>query len=187
MIASNIKRLREKVKINREIRTNVLRKKEKNMKGRKKIPTKIIDIMGGSRYTHRPPRTNEPMPPEKMPACPAHLDQEAKKEWTRTGKLLMDVGLLTDLDRSVLAAYCDAYSRWVAATKKCQEVGMVFQRRDGTPVLNPYLRIARESYDQMLKAGTLIGMSPSSRASLKVEQPKKKQNADEEKRNRFFK
>jgi len=136
-------------------------------------------MRGGTQHTHRPPRDQEPKPPEKMPSCPKHLDAEARKEWRRTGRILQNIGLMTELDRATLAAYCDAYSRWVKATQKVQEMGMVFKKKDGTPGLNPYLRVSREAYDQMLKAGALIGMSPSSRASLKVEPPKQKSKAEE--------
>lgn len=147
------------------------------MKGRKSIPSKILQLTGGTARTHRPERDQEPQPPEKMPSCPKHLDTIARKEWRRTGKILQSIGLMTELDRSTLAAYCDAYSRWVHATQKCQELGMVYKKSDGTPGLNPYLRVSREAYDQMIRTGTLIGMSPSSRGSLKVDKPKPKSKA----------
>jgi P27 family predicted phage terminase small subunit len=131
-----------------------------------------------------------------MPICPKHLDDEAKREWRRAGKVLKSVGLMTELDRATLAAYCDAYSRWVQATLKVQELGAVYVKGGvydkktnktigGEPRLNPYVRIAREAFDQMIRTGTLIGMSPSSRASLKVEKPKKKDPAEAEKERLF--
>ena len=153
------------------------------MKGRKAIPSKIIDIRGGTRHTHRPPRSQEPQPPERMPRCPKHLNKEARKEWRRAGKILQSIGLLTEIDRMIFAAYCEAYSRWIESTLKVQEMGMVYAKGavldpetkkmvGGEPRLNPYIRIAREAFDQMIRAGTQIGLSPSSRASLKVERPK---------------
>ncbi len=144
------------------------------MKGRKSIPSKIINLRGGTAHTHQPPRNQEPQPPEKMPSCPKFLDAGARKEWRRTGKILQSVGLMTELDRATLAGYCDAYSQWEEATKKVHELGMVFKKSDGTPGLNPYLRVAREAFERMMKNAVLIGMSPSSRASLKVEKPKPK-------------
>ena len=140
-------------------------------------------IRGGVALTHRPPRSHEPQPPEKMPRCPGHLNKEARKEWRRAGKILQSIGLLTEIDRMIFAAYCEAYSRWIESTLKVQEMGMVYAKgavKDpktgnmvgGEPRLNPYIRIAREAFDQMIRAGTQIGLSPSSRASLKVETPK---------------
>lgn len=155
------------------------------MKGRKAIPSKIIDIRGGTALTHRPPRSQEPQPPEKMPQCPKHLNKEARKEWKRAGKILQATGLLSELDMMIFAAYCEAYSRWIEATLKVQEMGMVYAKGavqdpdtgkmiGGEPKLNPYIRVAREAFDQMIRAGTQIGLSPSSRATLKVEKPKPK-------------
>jgi len=141
-------------------------------RGRKKIPSKIAQIRGGSEYTHRPMNSKEPKPPERLPRCPKHLDKAAKKEWKRAGKVLQDIGLITDLDVAVFAGYCDAYAQWAEATKKIHTSAMVYKKADGTPVLNPYLRVAREAFDRMMKAAVLLGLSPSSRASLKVEKPK---------------
>jgi len=148
------------------------------MKGRKSIPSKIIDITGGTLRTHKPPRDKEPQPKERMPRCPKHLDKEARKEWKRAGKILLSIGLMTDLDMAVLAGYCDAFSQWAEATEKVHEAGLVYKKSDGTPGLNPYLRVAREAYDRMMKAAVLLGLSPSSRASLKVEKPKPKSKTE---------
>ena len=148
-------------------------------KGRKNMPSKLLLLKGGTAHSHRPPRDQEPKPPEKMPTCPKHLNKVARKEWRRAGKILQKIGLLTEIDRMIFAAYCEAYARWIEATVKVQETGMVYKKADGTPGLNPYLRIAREAFDQMIKAGTQIGLSPSSRANLKVTTPKPKSNAEE--------
>ena len=37
------------------------------MRGRKPLPSNIIDIRGGSKFTHRPPRSGEPKPPALIP------------------------------------------------------------------------------------------------------------------------
>ena len=159
-------------------------------KGRKATPSKLLLLKGGTAHSHRPPRNQEPQPPQKMPTCPKHLNKEARKEWRRAGKILQAIGLLTEIDRMIFAAYCEAYSRWIEATLKVQEMGMVYAKGamqdpdtgkmiGGEPRLNPYIRIAREAFDQMIRAGTQIGLSPSSRASLKIEKPKPKSKADE--------
>ncbi len=147
------------------------------------MPSAVLQLLGGTAHSHRPPRDEEPRPPEKMPPCPDHLDERARKEWDRVSKLLEDVGLLTELDMATLAGYCDAYSQWARASIEVQTKGMVYvegQKKDadgniikaGIPKLNPYIRVAREAFDRMMKNAVLIGMSPSSRASLKV--PKKR-------------
>jgi len=141
-------------------------------KGRKATPSKILELRGGTEHSHKKPRENEPTPPSQMPKCPSHLDKEAKAEWKRAGTILDSIGLMTGLDMAVLAGYCDAYSQWAKATLEVQATGMVYQKADETPALNPYLRVAREAYDRMMKAAVLIGLSPSSRVNLKVDTPK---------------
>jgi len=149
------------------------------MKGRKAIPTKIYDLTGGTLRTHKKPRSDqEPKPPEKMPDCPAHLNEAARTEWDRCGDVLQSVGLMTELDMAVFAGYCDAFSQWGEATIQIQKTGMVYKKIDGTPGLNPYLRVAKEAYDRMMRAAVLLGLSPSSRVNLKVEKPKPKGKAE---------
>ena len=88
----------------------------------------------------------------------------------------------------IFAAYCEAYSRWIQATLMVQQKGMVYAKGavqdpdtgkmvGGEPKLNPYIRIAREAFDQMIRAGTQLGLSPSSRASLKIEKAKPRTKA----------
>jgi len=150
------------------------------MRGRKSIPSKIIDIRGGTAHTHKKPRDQEPQPPEKMPSCPRHLDKEARKEWRRAGKILQAIGLMTELDRATLAGYCQAYSEWARATiEVSSKRGPVWADEKGIPHLNPWLRVAKEAFERMMKNAVLLGLSPSSRASLKVSKPKPQNKAEQ--------
>jgi P27 family predicted phage terminase small subunit len=56
-----------------------------------------------------------------MPTCPAHLSPSAKAEWKRLSQMLYRLGVITMLDRAVLAGYCQAYGRWVEAERKLKE------------------------------------------------------------------
>ncbi len=58
--------------------------------------------------------------PARLPACPAHLQGEARKEWQRTGRKLAACGLVTGIDGERLAppesaiaieAWCDPEGR----------------------------------------------------------------------------
>lgn len=149
------------------------------MKGRKAIPSKITELRGGTKHTHKKPRSDqEPKPAEKMPACPKHLDVEAQVEWHRAGGILQQVGLMTELDMAVLAGYCQSYSEWARATIEIPTKGPVWLGKDGIPRLNPWLRVAKEAFERMMKNAVLLGLSPSSRVNLKVENPKPKGKAE---------
>ena len=47
----------------------------------------------------------------EVPTAPKHLGIEARKEWKRITPLLEDLGLISGLDRSALALYCQAAGR----------------------------------------------------------------------------
>lgn len=50
-------------------------------------------------------------PRVEIPSAPAHLSKDAKKEWKRITPLLEELGLISGLDRSALALYCQAQGR----------------------------------------------------------------------------
>lgn len=47
----------------------------------------------------------------EVPSPPKHLGTEARKEWKRITPLLEELGLISGLDRSALALYCQAAGR----------------------------------------------------------------------------
>jgi hypothetical protein len=80
----------------------------------------------------------EPDPEPSIPSCPQHLNKVARREWRRVTKQLFALGLVTQLDRSALAAYCDAYSRWAAASIEIQHFGLILKSPSGYPMQSPY-------------------------------------------------
>ncbi|MEM6560029.1 MAG: phage terminase small subunit P27 family [Planctomycetota bacterium] len=136
------------------------------MRGRKPKPTAIKELTGnpGKRALNK----SEPKPAAKLPACPKHLGDEARKEWRRVTKQLADLNLLTDLDRAVLAAYCQAWGRWVEAETELRKHGPVVKSPSGYPIQNPYLSIANKAMEQMRKLLPELGLSPSSRSRIQT-------------------
>ena len=82
-------------------------------KGRKPKPTSLKILEGNP--GKRPLPKNEIQPKKKAPRCPSWLEEDAKKEWKRMGKVLEGLGLLTDMDMMAFAGYCQAYARWKEA------------------------------------------------------------------------
>lgn len=137
------------------------------MAGRKPVPTNLKLLRGNP--GKRPLNENEPQPANEKPRCPSHLSDPAKAEWKRMSDKLHKLGLLTEIDGAALAAYCQAYGRWVEAERNIKKYGMVLRSPDkGWPVQSPYLAIANKALEQMHKYLTEFGMTPSSRSRIVV-------------------
>ena len=108
--------------------------------------------------------------------CPDFVQGEARREWARMSQLLADANLLTEVDRTALAAYCQAYGRWVDAERKLRQTGPVIKSPSGYPILNPYVSIVKGYFAQLSKMMVEFGMTPSSRSRLRIEQPDKQED-----------
>jgi P27 family predicted phage terminase small subunit len=138
------------------------------MAGRKPLPTRLKLLRGnpGKRRLN----ADEPQPPLARPSCPRHLGKEARREWRRIVPKLEAIGVLTEIDRTALAAYCDAWGRWVEASLGLQKSGMLIKGRQGEAVKSPYLPVINQAIEQMRMMLIEFGMSPSSRSRLRVPQ-----------------
>ena len=116
---------------------------------------------------HRPLNKNEPTPARGFPACPRHLDAEAREEWQRICDELDQMGLLTTADRPALAVYCVAWSRWIDCEEKVKELGAVTASpKTGVAQYNPYLTIANAAATQMVKLLQEFGLTPAARTKV---------------------
>ena len=83
------------------------------------------------------------------------------------GKRLLALGLMTEIDKAALSAYCTAWARHVEAEQALQQYGMVLVSKDGgVAYQSPYLSIANKALEQMMKCLVEFGMSPSSRSRV---------------------
>ena len=137
------------------------------MKGRKPRPTALRKLEGNP--GHRPLNDREPVPPSGVPDCPDYLTEEARAEWFRTCAALRQMGLLSAADRTALAAYCTAYSRWVEAEAQVRKFGAIVKSPEkGFPMKSPYLSIAEQAMEAMRKFMIEFGLTPSSRSRIRV-------------------
>jgi P27 family predicted phage terminase small subunit len=134
------------------------------MRGRKPKPThlKLLDGNPSKRAINQ----GEPQPKLRPPTCPSHLCPPAKAEWKRLVGQLTVLRLLTELDRAALAAYCQAYGRWVEAERKLQETPMLLKLPSGYVQQNPWLTIANKQLELMHKFLSEFGLSPVSRSRV---------------------
>ena len=137
------------------------------MRGRKPIPTRLKVLSGNP--GKRPLNDREPTPMSGGPECPDWLDDEAKAEWLRVSAELQAMGLLSTADRSALAVYCTAWSRWVNAEAQVRKFGAIVKSPEkGFPMKSPYLSIADQAMETMRKLMVEFGLTPSSRSRIRV-------------------
>jgi P27 family predicted phage terminase small subunit len=139
------------------------------MRGRKPLPSNVVRLRGnpGKRRLN----DAEPAPAPVVPACPSCLGDEATKEWKRVAKELGDLGLLTRLDRGMLAAYCQAHALWVEAVASIERYGTMVKSPNGFAMQSPYVAVANKQVDIMVRIAAEFGMTPSSRSRIRAAGP----------------
>ena len=135
-----------------------------SQRGRKPKPTALKELEGN--LGGRPLNQNEPRPNKKAPRCPSWLEEEAKKEWKRMGKMLEQMGLLTEMDMAAFAGYCQAYARWKEAEEFITQHGTMIRTPNGYLQQVPQVSIAQTNLKIMLKFCEQFGLTPSARSRI---------------------
>ena len=147
------------------------------MRGRKPTPAAINRLRGNP--GKRAQREDIPRVKGGIPECPPHLIKDARAEWRRVSVLLMTAGLLAQVDRAALAAYCSAYARWIEAETILRGSGLLVKAWGGLPIPNPALKIADRAMSQMKAFLVEFGMTPSSRQRVQPINPNQGDLLDE--------
>lgn len=143
--------------------------------GPKPTPTNLKLLRGNP--GKRPIRDDEPKPKVKIPECPAEIQGEAREEWDRITKELEVLGLIGDVDRAGIAAYCYCWEQWLQAINGIRKSGLIYYHgrkydedgkvtNAGYPMHNPLLSIANKSMKEMRAWMDEFGMTPSSRTRI---------------------
>jgi P27 family predicted phage terminase small subunit len=139
------------------------------MRGRKPKPTRIKVLSGNP--GKRPLAKDDVKPPRALPRPPAILQNLARKEWWRIGRVLYEAGLLTQIDVPALVAYCQSYATWCEAQQEIRRSGTVIKSGRGQPMLSPFLKVANIAWQQWTHILTEFGMTPSSRSRVTIANP----------------
>lgn len=139
-------------------------------RGRKPKPTALKRAAGNP--GKRALNDAEPEPPAGLPTCPPHLNDIAREEWTRVAQALHDMGVLTVMDRAGLAAYCQAYGRWVEAEERLRLGPSLVKTPSGHVQQSPWMGIANKQLELMSRYMIEFGMTPASRSRLTVADPR---------------
>ncbi len=136
------------------------------MPGPPKKPTALKLLQGNP--GKKPLPKCEPVLPPVSPDPPDSLSAQGRKHWDDIVGILAESGIMTALDVHALAAYCEAYARWLHANEQLCLFGCVTKDEKGIPHHSPYLRVANDSFIQMKSLLQEFGLSPASRARIQV-------------------
>lgn len=116
---------------------------------------------------------------------PSWLDETAANEWDRIVDELIELGLMTNVDVSALAIYCDTYSKYVQATESLNSGDLVVEHTNKSGATNlvpsPFINIQAKYADIIKKFLGEFGLTPSARAKLALPKKEDKEPTPEEK------
>lgn len=86
--------------------------------------------------------------------------------------------IIGNVDKDLLATYCDCWSKYVRTTKILLVQDLVEEQENKlgaiTKVQNPYIKIQQSYLDRMLKLSSLFGLSPADRSKIAHLNPSEK-------------
>ena len=131
--------------------------------GRKPKPTalKLLEGTPGKRELNQ----FEPKPTDGLPICPDWLTDDAKEEWERLASVMNKMGILSEVDQSAFAVYCQTWARWKEAQEHITAEGSTYETEMGIKK-NPWVAIANEWQAKLLSVCGEFGMTPSSRSRI---------------------
>lgn len=159
-------------------------------RGPKSLPGNVHQIRGNPSKLPLSQLMDELQPLVEIPNCPAHLLPEARREWKRIVPELERYGLISKLDRSALALYCQAYARWVWAEQQLQAAaaaaakgraeaeaegkswaggdGYTVPTPNGHMTYSPHWVISNKAQEQVHKFLAEFGLSPVNRGRVSM-------------------
>lgn len=150
-------------------------------RGPKPLPANVHMLRGNASKLPAGKLQDAVCPPAAIPTAPDHLSPEALEEWARVTPLLLDLGLITEIDRAAIAAYCQAYGRWVRAEKTIARLngegggdghaGEVDVTPSGYRQISVHEQRSNRAQEIMGKYMAEFGMTPSSRSRVTPSAP----------------
>lgn len=136
-----------------------------------KLPQNVIEMRDRSHQTKAEKaarRASEPQTEKvKQVRAPVWLPEHLREEFSKLGRELNDVGLLSKLDFDILARYLMSRDAWVAAHLKARDaLDMDDAKEAGT-----WSRVARTYFDQCQQCASSMGLTITSRCRLVVPKP----------------
>lgn len=109
--------------------------------------------------------------PAETPEMPADLPGDAQAEWKRVAPLLLELGVLTRLDRGVLVQYVRTYALNQEAARELERDGVLAAGWRNGEKKHPAWQVYRDSCTMLTALRKELGLSPATRSRLNVVQP----------------
>ena len=115
----------------------------------------------------RPPVVDSaPQPPEELTA-------KGKELWVTIAARLKALNLLTEIDLTMLARYCDNLEKWLKAKQVMDTLGSTYTMPNGIQANRPEVSLYTQLGKDLTRLEQQFGMSPAARVGLNVKQPDK--------------
>ena len=134
--------------------------------GRKTKPAAIHRRRGTDRKDRHKEPTKTPAA-GTVPKPPAVLSPAAKKHWKNLAAELVARGLLTTLDLSAFALYCEALAEyWLHKAELVKTEDYVDETSNGNTIQHPRVGMANQAAKRVADFGARFGLTPSDRTGL---------------------
>jgi P27 family predicted phage terminase small subunit len=134
------------------------------MPPRKSINKKRIEGNPGKRHL------DAVKPPPGVPEIPKWLKGEAADEWGRIVPILDSMGVLSRLDRAVIADYCTVWAQLVRVESELADSEAITETRSNNDqmVRHPLWSVANQLRQRFDRKCELLGLAPGPRGRLDV-------------------
>lgn len=105
------------------------------------------------------------------PKMPAGLSPVAKKMWRKVVPQLATLGILTQVDETMLRIWCETYAEYIKAQETLDKEGLTYTKPNGEICKHPAQLIRKDAQQALHKLAVEFGMTSASRARLRVEKP----------------
>jgi len=144
-------------------------------RGPKPKPSALKKKQGTFQKSRAPENEFEPEPIKVLPKPPLFLNKYSKNIYFEIGPILLEQGLLTNVDMDTFISYCIEMGTYYECKVALKKEGQVIKSKSGYMQPHPLVAICNASFNNAQKIAANFGFSPSARTRVGVaKQPEKK-------------
>lgn len=136
--------------------------------GRKRKATAVKDAEGAYKKNPQRRNKNEPKAVEGRPDMPSVVqgNELAEAKWHHLCKMMEQLGVLSQTDSDLMAAYSVTWADWVELRVLVKKEGHSIVGGMGGMVVNPNAREMTTALKTLMKLAPEFGLTPASRSLL---------------------